>query len=788
MKRNTRRSLGLTSLLIAVAVCLGWWPQPSAAVRAVVKLADENPSWSKGRFFRTGLAASNIGGIQLIPIKLQQTWGNAADLPQPLSSHTSTTYGSHMFVVGGNTLGNNNTLVKSNAFFATRLNDERTGQLRPWATMPPLPIAVSEPASVVVEVGGQPYLFVLGGQKASGSNLEDVTTSSIFYYPIREDNNGNLAVASWQQVPDAQKLPHETFLAESGSIRGGGARGLAAVSVNVGNTPYIYVFGGFNRVFNNNAYIDRYHSTVYRVPVTSSGGTVSLGTWDWLNDSQKILNSTGTEVFLAGAAAVTFSNPLDNSTGVYLIGGIRCTASCSDKPTIEQESNAYVGRIAADGSLTWLEQGNMSAARSDHDAVQSKGQIVVAAGRSNDVPTTSLAQGFVEDDLTLYRATPSSPNFDLLQGALNAQARMNHSMEAVSAGQYGDWGYIIGGKVEVSQGVVSNASAQVLLGNLDVPPTQSDAFVSDGKYYSKVFDFGEDAEYFSLRWNALLDAGEQIQIQYRTGASAQSLGALSAPIQSVNGLKEHPLPTGLKARYFQFVATLTRSNTTTTSSPVLDSVWLDVNRVGFPNIRVDSNAGASITPNPIAPDSTIAPSVTITNEAFDAQTPAIPADWDGGGSFFVDLYVTPPGQTPRAPTLGEVGVAYAEVSKAGMQVGAKYAIQGWRPSSCFDPNNPPPSGCTVNWHNIFNTKGTYNVYIMVDSMSGPSDFGNVKEADFINTIGETDNVYGPFTVEVSESRGGIFLPLVMRSGATATSTASAPATPSLRVHTLGDSR
>lgn len=811
MKRHARRRLALTGWLIIVALCLGLWPQPSAAIRALVKLADDNATWSNGRFFRTGLALSTVGGVQLVPVKVQTQYQRTQDLPRDLSAHTSLTYRDRLFVIGGNTpyVESPSNLVKSEGVFATKLSDPQSGALQPWSTLPNLIEPIADAPAVVVEVGSRSFLVVLGGSRGrtaanfnEGGDLDQVTTDKIRYYQLVEDNAGNLTTQTWKTA--ASRLPYEPNYdlcdptpPNICDAIGSGARGMAAVAVNVGGAPYIYLFGGRSRVFDGAQYVDRFFGTVFKAPVTFDGTNLVLGAWQELPESQDIQyqrqDLAWQTVDLAGAATVTFTDPLDNSVGVYLVGG------ANDATTYD--ANAYVARIdTTTGAVTWLPNGNMSGTRTSHAAVQSDGTITVSGGRTNNnIPTTSLAQGYIDDEppLTLYRnpLNPDAANFDLSQGAL-LEARMLHRMEALPAGQYGDWAYIIGGQVLQSGGTVTPADRRVLVGNLDTPPVDGDTFVSDGKYYSKIFDFGDNtAEYFGFKWNAIIGANQNISLAYRVGNNAQDLGPLTTiPGGSQNGDNTYMFPASLSGRYIQFVATLT--STGGAGSPTLSAISVDINRTGFPNARSASAPNTpKITPDPIALSSNIVPVVMITNQAFDVNNPALAANWDAPGTFFVDMYVVPPGTTPTPPVFGQTeSVAYVEVNKAFLDAGKDYSIPAgnWRPADC---NAPPCSA--VNWRGVFNRAGTYNIYIMVDSLDPASYnaapagseqrlFGNLKESDVTNTLGETDNIFGPFTVTVSNAPDNLFLPIV-------TSRVSSAVTPLRtkerlpRVHTIDGS-
>jgi hypothetical protein len=367
-------------------------------------------------------------------------------------------------------------------------------------------------------------------------------------------------------------------------------------------------------------------------------------------------------------------------------------------------------------------------------------------------------------------------------------------METLRDQQTGkDYAYIIGGKVQINPSTLDEANPQVLMGDLDEPPRETDNFVSDGKYYSKVFDFGDGAEYYNLTWTTIMEAGQDIDMAYRVGSDPQNMGApIAIPITPLPGKNTYTFrfePPGT-ARYFQFVALLKSSPTNRRSSPILDTVSLEVKRVGFPNVRV-AEGGASFVPSTIDQrTTTITPIVPLINKAFDTTHPALNADWDGPGGFFVDIYVTPGASAPP-PVLGEVGDAFAEVDKVRMHAGMEepYLIpaNSWRLGSCT-------SNCSaVNWRSVFNSEGVYTVYVMVDSTDRTdapwSNFGNIAESESKGTFGESDNVFGPFTVTVTKFVDlRVFVPLVKNAASTSAASQPAPEAPRWRVHTIGDSQ
>lgn len=814
MNKHARRSLMLTGLIAIIALSIGLLPQSSSAARATVEVAGTNKSWSNGRFFRTGLAReqNGRGGIQLVPIKVQRNYTATNQLPIPLSSHSSVVYRNRIFVLGGNTLVDGS-LVKSHQVFSTRRKlDNTNGALEEWETLPPMvmnntPVALSDMASVVVTVNNNPYIVALGGLRTR-VGASTVSTNRIYAYPITMDADGVLTGNHlWQEV--TQRLPHNDNWDDCGDLcppgfLGSGAADISAVSVTLQGTPYIYLFGGFNRTWDGARELNKYFSMVVRAPVSvNNAGQLVIGNWEWTDSSVTIQDGSGNPAPLAGAATVTYQDPLTNSTGVYLIGG-----SNGDQPG-DKDPNAYVAVISnttTGVNIAWKPNGEMSLPRSAHAAVQSDGLITVTGGwDAQNQATTSAALGYIEPDLSLYRDPINTDlaNFEFSMGGLNAE-RANHTMEAVDGSEFDDFAYLIGGITRAGSATVL-ASQDVLYGNLDEPPQEGDNVVALGTYYSKVFNFGQDAKYFGMHWSASLPtgatfSGNPIELSYRIGNDPFNLGApVAVPVTTVNGQNTFtfPLASGLPptGQYIQFIATLKAS--TANQSPILNTVKIEVERVGFPNVK--KKAGTSdILPGTITASTDIVPNVQITNEDFvkadGTVIKAIDANWDGDGTFFVDMYVTF-GATANPPALGDVGAVYAEVPEPSLTVNSTYSIPNdrrviagtsnaankwtWRPGTCTAWPCP-----LVNWNNVFPVAGTYTVYLMVDSDNVVSQFANVTEAELPGQDGESDNIYGPFTVNVTTTMPKLFVPFVVKQ-ATSPLAASAetPVAPQPREHT-----
>ena len=191
---------------------------------------------------------------------------------------------------------------------------------------------------------------------------------------------------------------------------------MSAAVVTVNGVPNIYIFGGFNRLWSSGFYSTTESgilSDVYRTRVVMQSGEPSLIDWT-ISDQAVEPVSTITQVTggvaqpsavkLYGAAASQYYSPELNTTAVYLVGGTKPAGANSTA----QEQNAYIAAVNnATGAVTWLETGNMSAARSSHAGLISSRQILVSGGTANpgaspSEPDRTMGRGFINDDLTLY--------------------------------------------------------------------------------------------------------------------------------------------------------------------------------------------------------------------------------------------------------------------------------------------------------------------------------------------------------------------------------------------------
>jgi hypothetical protein len=141
------------------------------------------------------------------------------------------------------------------------------------------------------------------------------------------------------------------------------------------------------------------------------------------------------------------------------------------------------------------------------------------------------------------------------------------------------------------------------------------------------------------------------------------------------------------------------------------------------------------------------------NMAAPAQ-PTLAADFDGGGSFFVDLCIFGPGQAVSVPPLpwsdstkNKCTKAYADINKSSLGPNSTYTITQWRDNTTEN---------AINLLTYFKTPGTYNVVVVVDS------YNYVTEGD-PSAVGEKNNVSKVFTFKVDKTLNQIMVPMARRA-------------------------
>jgi N-acetylneuraminic acid mutarotase len=172
-----------------------------------------------------GLTPTKVFALTAGDLGAWQTASNS--LTSGVQGASSVTYGSYVYMIGGNTTDG----PVNSVSYASLNNDGTTGT---WQATTPLPITVAEP--VAAAYNG--YLYVMGGYDGTVKN-------TVYYAPINNDGT----VGSW--TSSVNTLPYAANAATGFAYNG-----------------YLYFIGGVN--------FSTFHSDVVYAPLNGDG---SVGSW-----------------------------------------------------------------------------------------------------------------------------------------------------------------------------------------------------------------------------------------------------------------------------------------------------------------------------------------------------------------------------------------------------------------------------------------------------------------------------------------------------------------------------
>jgi hypothetical protein len=743
----------------------------AAAVTVPQVLTSTSTQFAAGKFGLTGLTQS--GGVQLIPLGQLKRWQTPSlELCRPAGDMASASFGPYIYSIGGSTSSGG---VRSNLREVCRTKVLNTdADFEPWQTLPAenLPEKRTSLAAVAVPRPGNPalgYLYAFGGLKETTTSQSDAIW--------RTGINADGSLTGW--VTDTLKLPtaREQLTATAFTTAAG--------------KSFIYVIGGYRQPFLTTvAFAD-----VLRYEVAADGSLINR------SDSVAVPPVPLTESDLPGttdcapgarglkqADAITFDVATLDAAGsrrfLAVIGGIMQvgTASGGTGCTAQTKVSArvFMGLInETTGDLTWQTGSEydytMPTPISQTRVVAVNGKIYAVGGilgQAQDA-TTHIAYSSYMNIATLklpsYGVSPSS-NFLASPTALNTdQKRASHGLEIVSVGDR-PIAFLFGGT-----NLDGTYRRDVLYGYIGRPEDFDETtggFATPGVYQSPVYALRGDGRVTQLQWSASISntgtITTDLQMEYRLAANSDGIATAPWKIMdaspgtgyySVPGVNVATTTDVATGRFIQYRTLFTtsapniRSATPVLRGPVSVKYVID----GHPSLYVDPvssfptiTSGAVIVPN-IKIANGLPPGSTSTEKILDA-------DIEGPGTFFVDLYVFPPGQTGVAPVPNAVGeyplnsAAFAEIGKQTMIVDKNYLIpaSAWKQNCAAAPNCPP-----ANWKVIFNRPGTWSAYVVVDSMD------YVTEADVENTGWEADNVR-KILVESTISGRSIYMPITSK--------------------------
>jgi hypothetical protein len=350
-------------------------------------------SFSPGRYDHTmlafrgkmylvaGLEPGGVAGSDVLYANINPsdgtlgTWTTTTGVTTARRGHTSVIQNGYVYVVGGSTPSNPTTSIE-----AAPINTD--GTVGPWSFTTNLPVAIWLHGSVL----SNGYLYVVGGQNASGDAIKDVqfapinangtvgewkqTTSLL---PARDDHvsviyNGYMySIGGWDAV-GAIKTVAVAPVNPDGTIGTWAATTELPLALNnlaaAASNGYLYAVGGHD---GGNS-----HNEVWYAPILAGG---NVGTW------------TATSSFVTprhGHKVAVYNGRM------YLLGGV---------DTANPFNDVQYATINADGTLgSWTPTTGFTTLRQQHGVVVHDGRIYVIGGGDGSVVLDTVEYATVNND------------------------------------------------------------------------------------------------------------------------------------------------------------------------------------------------------------------------------------------------------------------------------------------------------------------------------------------------------------------------------------------------------
>jgi hypothetical protein len=781
-----RQARGLL-LLGAVLVIMSSLPvRPANAFSKFLAINNTLNEFANGKFQRTSLSSLQVpadtqdvaGAVQLLPVGVLKPWEPLAfSLPKKLTNLNAVAIGTHIFVIGGIT--GSGTTRKPTADVWSATIDPTTGAptLQVGATywytetkLPAIDVAEKAPpetgtyllaerssaAVTTVQTGPDSgYIYVIGGS----IQPDPLTTLSSYGVSIATVSAGH--ITGWATGP---KIPSTVF----------GAVGLSyasAVSFKAANNKtYVYLIGGLQRFIDagvaheagsrqvyyaefgsggqlvkpsGGAGTDPVWATLTQIPLRPAGLTGEAGLWDATAVADRIVvgnssggDTTGDELYVMGGQYQSSVNPNTGVDDVY-------------------SADVYRAVFQSNGAITWQQDTpapTLPQTLGGFSGVQFGGALYLAGGQppgTSSQPTRAVLSTYIEDDFTLARLGQGS-NFQSSDNTLPA-ARAGHATVVVRATPTAQspnpaYIYVIAGRGSTSTDL--DGSDTLFMGRVGAnTDTETPAFAKEGWFYSQVYDIVfNGATVQEISWSTVITAPAGILLQYRVSTDSDCSNPVGLPatwspqpgFTSLNGTNVKSLGTPPPARCFQFRAKLSNGQAGLLTSPSLLRVSIRVNIPGFPDLKV-----LKLEQRRDAQQHFVGLNVQIQNHNTVEDTQ--PADAEAGGSFFVDMFIFGPGQTPVVPTIPFTGTpagdkACADIAKGQMNKDAVLTITQW-----YTATDPTCHSTSQDILTLFKNPGHYVVYVAVDSTCPPSSYGCVREG---STGGESNNLSQKLDIDI----------------------------------------
>jgi hypothetical protein len=700
MTRMTRmpatvRALTLVVALLTVLAILP--PAPVAAsVIKVVALDDTQPEFGAGSRTLTAVIPTTLsndpisgqvtepyagakpgdqGGLAMAAIRaLRWESSPASPLPEARTEIGAAVIGNTIWVIGGSSGGTGYQSTVYRGTVNTNYGQPGAGVIT-WVTSTPLPsvshadtstfnIAPRTNAAVAaLRTGGNAgYLYVIGGAVSSG--IDTFSSNSVIVGDV--DANGNL---TWRTSP-TYRLPSGVGLE--------GAR--AFVHTTTDGKTFLYVVGGKNDPPGPAG--PNLSNRVYYAEITPSNGNLDLGsnnrTWQFVTMPSSVWN-TAVTVGRYTSADGTLTQDL------FFIYGGGTSAGIENMDT----GTVWKGVInPTTGAITWEDSttgGNavIPGNRNSHGAVEFNGAIYLIGGRSGGTINRNGYASYVDPaNLRIFKDGALNfyqDDFGALPFAANPGRRNAGVVLVPTSNPNYAFAYLIGG--------TDGTAPSEKVFRATIGPNQDDQtfYPPTGYYYSKPFSMldlinEQQATVRKMTWLTNIDPanGGDIEVEYRvyspsSGNCADTEGGWtqardpdaggtrfskfnpSGAAYAINAQEYSEsqwLPPG---NCFQYRLTFRRGSVQN-ASPVLLRLGMEVIIPGNPDLNWPTNA---VTTTQNTDGTTRGVEVRLRNQNLTDSGPTQPANvchasqpgCNPEGTFFVDVFIFPPGATPISPTL-----------------------------------------------------------------------------------------------------------------------------------------
>ncbi len=703
MTRTTRTPATVRALTLVVALLTVLAILPTAPVAAsvikVVALDDTQPEFGAGSRTLTAVIPTTLsndpisgqvtepyagakpgdqGGLAMAAIRALR-WGAIPDSPLPAARTEigAAVIGNTIWVVGGSSGGAvptyhstvyrgtvNTSYGQPGAGVITWVESTPLPSVSHTDTLPfnsPLAPRTNAAVAALRTSGNAGYLYVIGGAVAPGS-----TFSSYSVIVGDVDANGNL---TWRTSP-TYKLPSGVGLE--------GAR--AFVHTTATGKTFLYVVGGRNDP--PGSPLPNLSNRVYYAEINPSNGNLNLGgdnrTWQFVTMPSSVWN-TAVTVGRYTSADGTVTQDL------FFIYGGGTSASNENMDT----GTVWKGVInPTTGAITWEDSttgGNavIPGNRNSHGAVEFGGAIYLIGGRSGGTINRNGYASYIDPaNLRIFKDGTLNfyqDDFGALPSAASPGRRNAGVVLVPTSNPNYAFAYLIGG--------TDGTAPSEKVFRATIGPNQDDQtfYPPTGYYYSKPFSMldlinAQQATVRKMTWLTNIDQanGGDIEVEYRvyspsSGNCADTEGGWtqardpdaggtrfskfnpSGAAYAINAQEysqEQLLPPG---NCFQYRLTFRRGSVQN-ASPALLRLGMEVIIPGNPDLNWPVNA---VTTTQNADGTTRGVEVRLRNQNLTDSGPTQPANvchasqpgCNPEGTFFVDVFIFPPGVTPISPTL-----------------------------------------------------------------------------------------------------------------------------------------